>query len=92
MDKYVVSESRMDGLEAQILFERFEITIPMEKGVAFDQTEAGNGAIDRLPNRAPVGPQQAVVFCGRQSQLLASGGEYLEVQELASSKSEVRVP
>jgi hypothetical protein len=52
----VISELRVDGLEAQILFERFEITIPMQKGMAFDQTEASNQAIDRLSDRTPARP------------------------------------
>ncbi len=72
----------MYDLKAQILLERLEVTIAVEQGMALDQTEGGNQAIDRLSDRTPVRPQQTVVPCRRQSQLLASGDEDLEVQEL----------
>jgi hypothetical protein len=39
---------------AEIFFEGVKVTVPVEKGVVFNQTKTRDQAIDGLPNRAAV--------------------------------------
>jgi hypothetical protein len=41
----------MNDVETEMILEWFEVSIPMEEGMAFDQTKSCDQAIDRLPDR-----------------------------------------
>jgi hypothetical protein len=81
----------MNDVETEIFFEGFEVTVPMEKGMALHQTESRNQAIDRLPNGTAMRSKGAVVFCRGHRQILASRGEYLESRQLPLDTSEFRI-
>ena len=78
-------------MEIEIFLEGFEITVPVEKGMALDQTKSCDQAIDRLPNRTAMRSKGAVVLCRGYGQILASRGEYLESRQFTLDTSEVRI-
>jgi hypothetical protein len=81
----------MNDLEAEIFFEGFEVTVPMEKGMPLHQTESRNQVIDRLPNGTAMRSKGAVVLCRGYGQILASRGKYLERRQLPLDTSEFRI-
>ena len=81
----------MNDVETEIFLEGFEVTVPVEKGMALDQTKSCNQAIDRLPNRTAMRSKGAVILCRGYGQILASRGKYLEPRQLTLDTSEVRI-
>ena len=63
----------------------------MQKGMTFDQAKGCDQAIDGLPNRKTPRSKRPVVLCGRDGQILASRGEYLELRQVTPDTRKMRI-
>ncbi len=65
------------------LFESIKVSVGVKKSVSSTQTERGNEAVDRLPNRAAPLTQPAIVVRGGHRQFDTACVEDLKPSQLA---------
>jgi hypothetical protein len=58
---YRLGESGMNDAQSQDLFERVEVAVAVEQGVAVDDAEGGDEAVDGLTDSEPACSQMAIV-------------------------------
>jgi hypothetical protein len=72
----------MDNLQPQHIFEYIEITIAVQKGVAREQAEGSDPAVDRFADGEAAVPQGAISLGSLNGQIRTSGREYLEPHQI----------
>jgi hypothetical protein len=81
----------MEDAKPEVLFERIEVAVAMQQGVAMHDTESGDQAIDRSTDGDAGGSKMPIILRAEDGEIIAAGIEYFEVGQFFQSLCKDRI-